>query len=127
MRGRLHRARMLAPESQATTRVAALVGRHLLPSMPVRHHPIALRRRELLELLVSLHHPLALIRRKSAVARVVLLEFFALRLGKLAPPAQSFEDSPALFRRQIAEPLEVLLDLLPLLGTHRLPSPIVLE
>ena len=114
----LRRARVLAPESQATTRFTPLIGRHLLPSMPIRHHPFALRRRKLLELLVSLRHPLALIRRKPAVACIVLLEFLAMGRWKLAPSAQSFEDSLALFGRQIAERLEVPLDLLPLLGAH---------
>src|SRR3984957_8368460 len=95
--------------------------------MPVRHHSFALCRRQLLELLISLHHTVTLIRRQTAPARVVMLQFIATRLGKLAPPAQSLEHSLALFGRQIAERLEVLLHLLPFLGPHRLPSPIILD
>src|SRR5271170_2782645 len=81
--------------------------------MPVREHPLALLRRQLLELLVSLHHTFALLRRQTAVACVLLLQFFAPRLRQLAPFAQPFEHSPALFGRQIAEGLEVLLHLFP--------------
>ena len=68
---------MLAPEAQPSTRFAALLWGHLLPSMPVRHHAVALRRRELLELLVSLHHLVTLIRRQTSPACIVVLQFIA--------------------------------------------------
>jgi integrase len=42
--------------AQALARLSPLLRRHLLPSMPVRRHPLALLGRKLLELLVPLHH-----------------------------------------------------------------------
>jgi hypothetical protein len=72
---------MLAPEAQLSTGFAALLGGHLLPSMPIRHHAIALRWWELLELLVSLHHLVTLIRRQTSPACIVVLQFIAPSLG----------------------------------------------
>ena len=118
---------MLSQQSEPAAGFAALLGRHLLPSLPVREHSLALRGRQLFELLISLHHLIALSRRQPTPSRILLLQFTATRRRKLAPPAQSFEHSFAFFGWQIAEGLEVLLYPLPIFRTHRLPSLVILE
>src|ERR1039457_4559973 len=104
--------------TELTTRLAALLRRHLLPSPIVVHHALALIGRQALEAPIALDDLLALIGRQRLEMRVCLAELLPALLGKASPLMKRLQSALAIFGRLAAEFGKVLLRRTPLLGSH---------
>src|SRR5438552_17296919 len=86
-------------------RLRALLGRHLLPALPVAHDALALLGRQLLELLEALHDALAPLGWQALEALIRLLQLLPARLRQGVPARAVLEDALLFLRRP---PLEAL-------------------